>query len=129
VYAASSDVKDETGNALITAYALRRPDGLWSVLLINKSPKKSFGLQLAFRHDADREVRMAPPIDVYQYSEAQYLLGGPAKDPYPIRAREPSHKIINSRRSGDPQIVLPPYSMTIVRGKVAKPEASGRGDF
>ena len=117
VYAASSDVKDENGNALITAYALRRPDNLWSVLLINKDPKKSFDLKLAFRPGNGREVKMATPIDVYQYSEAQYVLGGPIKDPHPTRAREPAHQVINSKRLGEPQIVLPPYSMTIVRGK------------
>jgi hypothetical protein len=119
MYPASSDVRDDNGNVLLTAYALHRPDGLWSVLLINKDPKESFDLSLAFRSAPGREVKMVPPIDVYQYSEAQYVLGGPAKDPYPIRAQEPAHKTINPARSNDPHIVLPRYSMTIVRGNVS----------
>ena len=120
VYAASSDIKDENGNVLVTAYALRRPDGLWSLLLINKNPKQSFDLKLAFRHGGEREIELIPPIDVYQYSESQYLLGGPAKDPYPIRAQEPAHKIIKSMRSANSITVLPPYSMTIVRGNLSE---------
>jgi len=117
IYAASSDVKDESGNVLVTAYALRRPDGLWSLLLINKDPKESRDLTLVFRNGGGRVMKMVSPIDVYQYSEAQYVLGGPAKDPYPIRAQEPSHHVINSDRAA--RIVLPPYSMTIVRGNLS----------
>jgi hypothetical protein len=118
VYATSSDIKDEAGNLLITAYALRRPDGLWSLLLINKDPKQSFDLKLGFRHGGEREMKLAPPIDIYQYSETQYVLGGPAKDPYPIRAQEPAHKIIKSTRSTN-SLTLPPFSMTIVRGPLS----------
>jgi len=120
VYATSSDIKDESGNVLVTAYALRRPDGLWSLLLINKDPKQSFDLKLGFRHGGEREMKLATPIDVYQYSETQYLLGGPAKDPYPIRAQEPAHKIIKSPPSANSFTALPPYSMTIVRGNLSR---------
>ena len=37
LFAASSDVKDSDGHVLVTAYALLRPDGQWSLLLINKT--------------------------------------------------------------------------------------------
>jgi hypothetical protein len=67
---------------------------------------------------------MKPPIDIYQYSQAQYQLGGPAKDPYPTRAREAAHKVIRATRSEQPVIVVPPYSMTIVRGNLSR--ASGK---
>ena len=119
IYAASSGVKDQSGNVLLTAYALHRPDALWSVLLINKDPRESLDLNLVFRNGVGRVCGMVPPIDVYRYSEEQYVLGGPAKDPYPIRAQEPSHQTINSAGAGDLHIVLPPYSMTIVRGNVS----------
>jgi hypothetical protein len=121
IYSANSDVKDESGNQLITAYALRRPDGLWSVMLINKDPKRAFTAKLVFHRDRDeRGVTMKPPIDIYQYSQAQYQLGGPAKDPYPTRAREAAHKVIRATRSEQPVIVVPPYSMTIVRGNLSR---------
>jgi hypothetical protein len=32
----SSDVRDAAGNLLVTAYPVERPDGQWSVMLINK---------------------------------------------------------------------------------------------
>src|SRR5438093_822159 len=42
IYPAESNVRDAVGNAVITAYAVHRPDGLWSVLLINKDPKRAY---------------------------------------------------------------------------------------
>ena len=36
LYTASSDVKDSDGHVLVTAYPLQRPDGQWSVMLVNK---------------------------------------------------------------------------------------------
>jgi hypothetical protein len=125
IYSASSDIKDGNGNQLLTAYALRRPDGLWSLMLINKDPKQSFSVKLVFRGErGDRDATMEAPIAIYQYSEEQYQLGGPVKDPYPVRAQEPAHKVINSTQSEKQVIVVPPYSMTIVRGNLSR--ASGK---
>jgi hypothetical protein len=116
MYAASSDLKDESGNEVIAAYPVRRPDGLWSLLLINKDPKRSFEVNLVFRKGANgREMTMKPPIELYQYSEEQYQLGGSPKNPYPTRAQEPTHQVIRS--SNRPKnLNLPPYSLTVVRG-------------
>jgi hypothetical protein len=36
VFPATSDVRDPAGHVLVTAYALQRPDGQWSVMLVNK---------------------------------------------------------------------------------------------
>ena len=116
IYPASSDIKDDSGNELVVAYAVRRPDGLWSLLLINKDPKRSFEVSLAFRNGPNgTEAKMKLPIDVYQYSEQQYQLGGSLKDPFPIRAQDPRHEIIQSL-NGLKSLSLPPYSLTVVRG-------------
>ena len=118
LYPAKSDVRDLNGNELITAYAVHRPDGLWSVLLINKDPKRLFDVGLAFQTASGIE-RLKKPFDVYQYSQQQYALGGPPKDPYPVRAQEPTHKVMKSSEKNS-RIVLPPYSLTIVRGAVTQ---------
>ena len=36
LFTAASDIKDADGHVLVTAYAVLRPDGQWSLLLINK---------------------------------------------------------------------------------------------
>jgi hypothetical protein len=101
---------------LIAVYAVRRPDSLWSLLIINKDPKRSFEVNLVFRKGTnEREAQMRLPIDVYQYSAQQYQLGGSSKDPVPIRAQEPRHEIIQSFNRLK-SLSLPPYSLTVVRG-------------
>jgi hypothetical protein len=120
IYPARSDVQDASGNELISTYAVSRPDGLWSLLLINKDPKRSFEVSLAFRNGTSgREAKLKTPIDVYQYSEEQYLLGGPPKDPYPVRAKDPIHRVLKSAAELK-NLTLPPYSLSVVRGQMAR---------
>jgi len=114
-YPASSDAKDADGNELVTTYAVRRPDGLWSLLVINKNPEVSFDINLVFRNGAT----MKRPIDVYQFSGAQYELGGPPKDPYPIRATDPRHQRFDASAALK-KLNLPPYSLTVVRGALSQ---------
>ncbi len=116
IYSAGSDRKDENGNESIAAYPVRRADGLWSLLLINKDPKRSFEVNLVFSGGANRPTaKMKQPLDVYQYSGEQYRLGGSSKNPYPVRAEEPKHEVIRSPNRLE-NLRLPPYSLTIVRG-------------
>jgi hypothetical protein len=113
VYPASSDVRDADGNELISAYAVHRPDGLWSVLLINKDPKRAFPLTLVIK-SAGGAKSFEGAADVYQYSPRQYSLGGSGMRPYPIRADEPEHRVTDASSP----VSLPPYSLTIIRGKL-----------
>ena len=48
LYKVASDVKDKDGNILVTAYAVERPDGLWSVMLINKDQDNDHPVKVAF---------------------------------------------------------------------------------
>ena len=48
LFKAASGVKDAKGNVLVTAYALERPDGQWSVMLINKDHDRDHAVKVAF---------------------------------------------------------------------------------
>ena len=114
---ATSNARNTDGEELITAYAVHRPDGLWSVLLINKDPKQSFQTNVFFRDPLSRSTgRFHGRVDTIQYSSKQYVLGGTAGNPYPVRAEEPDHRGIQSSLSRPPQFFLPPYSLTVIRG-------------
>ena len=52
LYKVASDVKDKDGNILVTAYAVERPDGLWSVMLINKDQDNDHSVKVAFADPA-----------------------------------------------------------------------------
>ncbi len=49
LFAASSDVKDSEGHTLVTAYAVLRPDGQWSLMLINKDYDRPHQVHIVFQ--------------------------------------------------------------------------------
>ena len=118
VYPAVSNVRNGNGDEMITSYAVHRPDGLWSVLLINKDPTRAYETSVVFRNAAGATGAFDGRLDIFQYSSKQYLLGGPASNPFPVRADEPEHRIVESSRMKPAPISLPPYSLTVVRGEL-----------
>lgn len=52
IYPASSNIKDSKGNVLVTVYAIQRPDGQWSVLLVNKDQNTAHNLSVTFNDQA-----------------------------------------------------------------------------
>ncbi len=114
IYPAVSNVRNKKGEALVTAYAVHRPDGLWSLLLINKDPERAYNVQMRFRNEANGIIsRFKGGVEIYQFSGAQYEMNSDTNDPYPIRAEPPSHNLL---KDGVGSFHLPPYSLSIVRG-------------
>ena len=115
LYRASSSARNPAGLEWITAYAVRRPDGQWSVLLLNKNPNQAYDVSLSLRDvQSHANRRFSGKLELIQYSSKQYVLGGPADDPRPTRAEEPERKIIEKPK----KFSLPPYSITVLRGGV-----------
>jgi len=46
LFKVSSDVTDASGNLLVTAYAVERPDGQWSLMLINKDHENDHAVKV-----------------------------------------------------------------------------------
>jgi hypothetical protein len=115
IYPAVSNVRNLKGEQLVTAYAVYRPDGLWSLLLINKDPDRAYRVQVRFETQGRRSPSaFTSALDIYQYSPAQYALNDDKDDPFPVKADSPVHLILQD----DPAKVveLPAYSITVVRG-------------
>ena len=121
IYPAVSDVRNGNGDQLITAYAVHRPDGLWALMLINKDPNRVFQARVIFRNTVSGSVGgFDGPIDLYQYSGEQYVLGGSSDNPYPVKANEPDHRVVHSSHAQGTQISLPAYSLTVIRGALSR---------
>jgi hypothetical protein len=119
IYPAASTVRNADGEELVTAYAVHRPDGLWSLLLINKDPERAFQTTLIFRNTASgSEGSFEGPLDLYQFSNQQYVLGGTPDSPFPVKSDEPEHKLIQSGNYNR-TLSLAPYSITVIRGKLS----------
>jgi len=87
----------------IAPYALQRPDGLLSILLLNKDPAR----QVTVR------VPMPGPVEARQYSPDQYAWRAAQSNGHPTRNNPPAKIPVR-----DGMVRLPPYSITVVRGSL-----------
>jgi hypothetical protein len=119
IYPASSNIRNGNRDEMISAYAVHRPDGLWALMLINRDPKRRFETNLIFRDGSSQTVStFKGPVDLFQYSRAQYQLNSDPRNPFPIKAEPPEHRVLEKLSSNS--LVLPALSMTILRGRVSR---------
>jgi hypothetical protein len=117
VYRATSDIKNQKGQTLVTAYAVARPDGQLALMVINKDPEQAFAAQITFLDMAkNSRASFQTPLEVYQLSTAQYSWHAYKEKGYPERSLPPKHTVIDGRK--EQTILLPPYSLSVVRGKL-----------
>lgn len=68
---AKTDITTTRGKELVTAYALARPDGQWSVLLVNKDPANAYTVAVAFNGKSSRHF--ASPVTATTFGPKQYV--------------------------------------------------------
>ena len=99
-------------DTLLSAFAVKRPDGQWSVLLVNRDSRRSRTVRLRLAGDSH-----AAPIsglhDEWLFSRAQYRWHADGENGHPAPDRPPRHRSTRSE-----VIVLPPYSVAVVRGSL-----------
>jgi hypothetical protein len=122
IFPAHTDITNRRGEALVSAYAVRRPDRRWALLLINKDPKAAHRMRVRFSR-ADGRIANAPPgpFDVCQFSARQYAWHENGENGFAERSEPPARKTIADVRDG---VMLPPYSLTVLR---SAPEAVAHG--
>jgi hypothetical protein len=116
-YLASADIKDSQGHVLVTAYALQRPDGQWSLMLINKDHNHPHQVRIAF-HNADtgEDSAFAGPVTMITFGPDQYQWHPDRKKGYADPDGPPVHSTLSSDKST--QYNLPPASLTVLRGRL-----------
>ncbi|HXY09702.1 MAG TPA: discoidin domain-containing protein [Terriglobales bacterium] len=116
LYRAASDVKDSEGHILVTAYALQRPDGQWSLMLINKDYEHAHLVRLSF-HDEDshRDRFLSGPVTMITFGKAQYQWHADRKRGH----ADPDGPPIASTLTADEntRYNLSAASLTVVRGR------------
>ena len=113
LYAADSDMRDPEGRPIVTAYAVKRPDQAWAILLENKDSTHAYRARIGFRDNTVlHQTSFRGRAEVFQYSRAQYDWKDSGPDGHPVRTEAPRRF---SLRGGSP-ITLPPFSLTVVRG-------------
>lgn len=117
VFAAASDVKDAGGHVLVTAYALLRPDGQWSLLLVNKDRKQAHPVRVVF-HDsnAQRERFFSGSVTAVTFGRVQYQWHPDGANGY----ADPDGPAVTRKIAADSgtEFILPAASITVLRGLI-----------
>ncbi|MGC1432603.1 MAG: discoidin domain-containing protein, partial [Candidatus Sulfotelmatobacter sp.] len=72
VFAAKSDMEDGAGHELVTAYVVKRPDGKWAVMAVNRDQQNAHRVRIAFEEATDKSSGFAGPVEVSTFGSAQY---------------------------------------------------------
>jgi len=117
VFPATSDARDAYGNLLVTAYAVERPDGRWSLMLVNKDRNRAHGLQIRFTDAEGKPDRyFTDQVDCITFgaNEYQWRPNGPEG-----HAQPDGPQVKSTVRGGNGVVyALPKASITILRGKI-----------
>jgi hypothetical protein len=119
LYAATSAKSDAKGRAMVTAYPLRRPDGQWAIMLINRDEQHPHRMRIVF-HGAGADVAFGKDraLRVVQYSPADYTWLDRKEASHPTKDLPPARFAL--KRGED--VLLPAMSLSIVRGAGPKPQ-------
>jgi hypothetical protein len=137
MFPAKSDVDDGAGHALVTAYALKRPDGQWSLMIVNRDQHNGHNVKIVFEDPSGRDASgFAGPLEIaefgrnqYQWHAASTRFSAHAEEPsaWPIVAylpgrADPDGPVLHTKQNAgkDTSYDLPPASIVVIRGKIAK---------
>ena len=116
-YLAASDVKDSQEHVLVTAYALHRPDGQWSLMLINKDHEQAHAIRITFHGaEGNRESFFAGPVTMITFGKQQYQWHPDRKKGYADPDGPAVRSTLNVERGTE--YTLPAASLTILRGQL-----------
>jgi hypothetical protein len=118
MFPATADLKDDDGNVLVTSYAVLRPDGNWSLMLVNRDEARSHNIRVTFEDSiSKRTSSFSGPVAFATFGSEQYVWinDGPkshAEPDGPIRATTVEANAATT-------YTLPKASVTVLRGKLA----------
>jgi hypothetical protein len=117
VYPVTSSLGDD--KPLVTAYALKRPDGTWSVLIVNKAAAAR-SVSIAFGASG---ARFVGTVSVASFGREQYRWRGRGASDGP----NPDAGIRRYRMPAASEYVIAPESLTVLRGAIDRTSASTNG--
>jgi len=119
MYPSATDIKDGDGNMLVTSYAVHRPDGNWSLMLVNRDETNPHPVRVVFEDSGSgRRAFFSGPTTLVTFGSEQYtwINDGPNSH------ADPDHPPVASTVTGGPQAIftIPKASITVLRGKIGQ---------
>jgi hypothetical protein len=118
LYPAAGDLQDEAHRNLITAYAVKRPDGAWSLLIINKDPSNAQEVKIAFE-DSGKETaaQFTGQVKMVTFGAAEYVWHSSGATSHADPDGPPRRSEVEWKK--EQKVLLPKASITVLTGKVA----------
>jgi len=121
VYQSASDVLDGAGHVLVTAYTVQRPDGDWSLMLVNKDQENEQPVHIYFQAGTSTEEKgFSGSVSVITFGSEQYKWHSDSENPIGGVA-DPNGPPVRSVITAGANTLfhLPKASVTVIRGKIA----------
>ena len=116
IFPAEADVIDDAGHALVTAYAVKRPDGDWSLMLLNKDPSNAHSVKIEFADAGSKKVaHFAGSVTMVTFGAEQYAWHSQGPKSHADPDGPAATSTVNA--SGG-TFNLPRASLTVLRGKI-----------
>jgi hypothetical protein len=115
LYSAESDIEDSAGHKLVTAYAVKRPDKQWALLIVNRDQENPHTVKINF-HDTEtgRDTAFGGTVDSFTFGSAQYRWD-------PLRkVADPDGPALKAQTtaSRDSTYTLPAAAIVVLRGSL-----------
>ena len=117
MFSAKSDIKDSNGNILVTSYAVKRPDGNWSLMLINKDENNPHTVRVVLENlQSKKQGTFSGAVSWVTVGSEQYVWKADGPNSY----ADPDGPPVGRSVPGGLQAtyLLPKSSVTVLRGKV-----------
>ena len=117
LYPATADLLDDAKHDLITAYVVKRPDGQWSMLLINKDPSNAHDVKISFEDGGKQtSAHLTGTVKLVTFGAAEYVWHSSGATSHADPDGPPASSVVNWKEGQE--VLLPKASMTVLTGKV-----------
>ena len=72
VYEARGNIGDGADHELVTAYALKRPDGKWAVMAVNRDQQNAHKVRISFEEKNGKNRNFTGPVEISTFGSAEY---------------------------------------------------------
>jgi F5/8 type C domain len=119
MFPTSSNVKDAEGNQLVTAYTVLRPDGNWSVMLVNRDENIAHQVRVGY-NDGGNASSFSGPVTFVTFGSEQYVWINDGPNSHPDPDDPP---VATTLEAGAGTVfTLPKASVSVIRGKINRLE-------
>jgi hypothetical protein len=119
MFPSSTNIKDAEGNVMVTSYAVHRPDGNWSLMLVNRDENSPHTVRVRFGDSSSKQdASFSGPVTFVTFGSEQYVWinDGPNSHAGPDYLPVAMSLAATSQTT----YTLPKASITVLRGKIER---------